>query len=63
MTGEDLRRFRSAHGFTQRDLAKLLDIPQNTISRWERETHRIEHGKMLTLALAAIADGLAIADV
>jgi len=32
-----LRQARLAHGFTQRQLAKILDVPDAYASKWERE--------------------------
>ena len=35
MTGEDIRREREKLGITQDELAKLLGVATNTVSRWE----------------------------
>lgn len=35
MTGEDIRRERERLGITQDELAKLLGVAANTVSRWE----------------------------
>lgn len=58
MDGHALRDYRREHGLTQTDLARLLGLPQATISRWETGATKIEHGRMLELALLAIANGL-----
>lgn len=52
--GEDLRNFRDGFGLTQEQLGNLLDIPRNTIARWEREELPIERVVQLELALKAI---------
>lgn len=53
-TGADLRRFRDSLGLTQEQLGALLDIPRNTIARWERGELPIEKIVQLGLALKAI---------
>lgn len=55
MTGEELRREREALGMTQAELGAALDVPGNTISRWERGTVPILRPRMLRLALWALA--------
>ena len=35
VTGEDIRREREKLGITQDELAKLLGVAMNTVSRWE----------------------------
>lgn len=62
MDGRALRDYRREHGLTQVDLARLLDLPQPTISRWETGASQIEHGRMLELALLAIANGYGVDD-
>jgi len=34
--GLKLKEYREKHGLTQEELARKLDIPSITISRWER---------------------------
>jgi len=36
MTGEELRAWRLKHDLSQAELAYLLGVRQNTISRWEQ---------------------------
>ena len=55
MTGDDLRRWRTEHGMSQTQLAHALDVPKDTISRWERDALGIRHGRILALALQALA--------
>ena len=55
MNAEQLRRWRTRLGLSQTALGELLDVPQNTISRWELGQLPIEHGKMLRLALERLA--------
>lgn len=52
--GSDLRRFRERLGLTQERLGKLIDVPRNTIARWEREELPIEKVVQLELALKTI---------
>lgn len=54
MTGPELRTRRQALGLTQRALAERLGIPWNTLARWERGELRIEHARLLDLALEAL---------
>lgn len=54
VTPEDLRRRRLALGLSQAELGRRLDVPQNTISRWELGTLKIERQAMLDLALRAL---------
>jgi DNA-binding XRE family transcriptional regulator/uncharacterized protein YuzE len=53
-SGADLRKFRDRLGLTQEQLGKLIDIPRNTIARWEREELPIEKVVQLELALRTI---------
>jgi len=53
-TGIDLRRFRERLGLTQDQLGDLIDVPRNTIARWEREEMPIARMRQLELALSAI---------
>jgi DNA-binding transcriptional regulator YiaG len=55
MHGSELRRIRiDVLKMTQRDLAAELDVPRNTVARWERGELAIQHERMLRLALSAI---------
>jgi transcriptional regulator with XRE-family HTH domain len=54
VTPEDLRRRRIALGLSQAELGARLDVPQNTISRWEIGRLPIERPSMLDLALRAL---------
>ena len=53
--GAELAKFRAQLGLTQERLAEMLEVPRNTIARWERGELAIEKSRMLALALAAIA--------
>lgn len=52
--GADLKAFRERLGLTQEQLGDLIDIPRNTIARWEREELPIAKMRQLELALSAI---------
>jgi transcriptional regulator with XRE-family HTH domain/uncharacterized protein YuzE len=52
--GSDLRTFRDRLGLTQEQLSELIEIPRNTIARWEREELPIAKVRQLELALGAI---------
>jgi DNA-binding XRE family transcriptional regulator/uncharacterized protein YuzE len=51
--GSDLRVFRDRLGLTQQQLGELIEIPRNTIARWEREELPIAKVRQLELALSA----------
>jgi len=51
---DDLRRRRLRLRMSQAELGRRLGIPQNTVSRWEVGTLKIERPLMLDLALRAI---------
>lgn len=55
MTPAELRQTRAALGLTQRGLAERLAIPQATVWRWETAKTKIQHPRMLALALWALA--------
>ena len=40
MFGTRIREFRLQKGYSQKDLAKLLDVNVRTVSRWEQNTNR-----------------------
>lgn len=50
-----LREWRQRHGASQGQLAAMLDVPINTIARWERGEVAIRHPQILALALEALA--------
>lgn len=54
MTPNELRARRQALGLSQKALAERLGVPQATVSRWETGHHRIEHPRLLALALDAL---------
>lgn len=51
MTGADLRAARSRLGLSQAALGKALDVPTNTIARWERGELAIQQPTVLQLAI------------
>lgn len=59
LTGEGVRAWRLAHGLEQAELAEMLDVRPNTISRWELGQRPIAHPRMLALALEALESRLA----
>lgn len=54
MHGSELQSRRNKLGLTQAQLSAALDIPKNTIARWERGELPIQHPTMLRLALQQI---------
>jgi len=60
VTPADLRAARRLLGLSQRALAEHLGVPQATISRWESGHHKIEHGRILSMAMFHLADILAV---
>lgn len=55
----DLKTWREQHRLSQAQLARLLEVDQMTISRWERgATRRGAPGKILELALEALEQRL-----
>jgi transcriptional regulator with XRE-family HTH domain len=51
MDGHQLRVMRTQLGYTQVELAYILGLTQNTISRWESGSVAIRHPIVLGLAL------------
>lgn len=51
MTGKELKQRRQQLGLTQPVLAEILGTKQATISDWENEKIKIQHPKILDLAL------------
>lgn len=62
MDGETLRRRRKELNMTQGELAAALDVYQATISQWEQSRRNIRHGRILALALMALAAGMRVDD-
>lgn len=57
--GDNLRKRRIRLGLTQADLAGRLDVPSDTIAKWERGVIQARHWRMVFRALNDIADELA----
>lgn len=55
LDGRALREHRAALGMTQAELAVQLGVAPNTVARWERGERRIEHPRLVRLALMALA--------
>jgi len=55
LTPADLRAYRIRLGLTQAQLARLLDIPDSTLSRWERGLMVIASPTILYLALERLS--------
>ena len=47
---ENLKHLRQSYGFTQKDLAKKLEIHQANISDWENSVSRPEYENLIVLA-------------
>lgn len=41
MTGAQLRKYRKALGYTQKQLAEALGVAPNSVARWERGEMKI----------------------
>lgn len=54
ITGQHIKQRRESLQLTQGELAELLGVALNTVSRWENGSSLPESGKMLELALAQI---------
>jgi len=54
LTGEQLRQWRIAHGLTQSQLAQLLGVQRNTVTRWEIGERTPPPGNVLDLAIEAL---------
>lgn len=48
--GDNLRRIRKERNISQEDLAELLDVSRQAISRWEQNNGYPEMEKMIKLA-------------
>lgn len=51
MTPDELRLLRKAAGLTQRDLAQVLFVARNTVTRWECGRIRISRPMALLINL------------
>jgi transcriptional regulator with XRE-family HTH domain len=49
MTPKELKKWRERNGYTQRELADILRVAMETVSRWERGTRHIPSFLPLTL--------------
>lgn len=59
MTGSELRRYRKERlGLSLERLGERLDIPWNTIARWERGEIKIQHPVVLQFALERVQEVL-----
>jgi transcriptional regulator with XRE-family HTH domain len=58
--GQRIRTARKAAGLTQADLAKILDIPYQGVSQWERD---LRNPKMETLEKIATALNISVFDL
>lgn len=56
LTGPDLAIARSKLGLSYSELGKALDVPKNTVARWERCEMDILHPQILKLALERLRD-------
>ncbi len=58
--GVNVKEWREERGLTQAQLARLLEVDQMTISRWERgASKRTAPGRLLELALERLDQDLA----
>ena len=55
MTPTELREFRKQLALSQAGLAAVLEVPANTIARWERGVVTIRHPRVLRLALERLS--------
>jgi len=49
MSSRDLKRRRTQLGYSQSELAALLHVHRRTISKWERDVHRVPEAVVLLL--------------
>lgn len=54
LSGKMIKQKRESLNLTQGELAELLGVALNTVSRWENESSLPESSKMLELALAQL---------
>lgn len=55
MTGSELKKRRTALGYSQEKLAQTFEISVSTIARWEQlKDEEIPNGKILHLALLSL---------
>lgn len=62
MDGHTLRARRRQLGLSQRELARRLGIPTNTLARWEQGVHQISLPRIVELALSTIASAPAASE-
>ena len=66
--GRGLKLWRETRGWSMAQLGRLLDVPANTVYRWELQEDEpkhgrgIRHGRMLALALWALEHGAGAED-
>jgi transcriptional regulator with XRE-family HTH domain len=51
MDGKEIRRRRKLLGMSQEALANALGVSRNTVARWENLKMRLEHEKLVEIAL------------
>jgi transcriptional regulator with XRE-family HTH domain len=51
MDGKEIRRKRKMLGMSQEALAAALGVSRNTVARWENLKMKVEHGKLIEIAL------------
>lgn len=56
-SGEDLRQLRESLGLSQKQLGDALEIPRNTIARWERGELQMEKTRLIELAISGLLSG------
>ena len=49
-TGEIIKKLRTEYGYSQKDLAALLNVAQNTISNWENGTREPDNKTLIKLS-------------
>ncbi len=57
IVAEEIRRLRSARGWTQEDLAREIGTDAVTVSRWERLVSRPRPGALRRLIALLLEDG------
>ena len=62
MKSEAIRQWREEQGMSQAELARLLDVRRQTITEWETGVREVRMGRVLELALMALAAGMRIED-
>lgn len=54
-TGEKLQKLRKDNNYTQEDLADVLNVSRQSISKWESDTAFPETDKLIVLSKYSIA--------